>query len=884
MQWWNATVFSASARPANAVRAVRAPRPFPPVVGPRRNGHLDPNQETGQALRRITSVPVVMALATALLPFPAVSAQAAAPAEPFDDTDPLVIETITPDALDEEATLRVSGEVVNTTSDSLHDVTVRMRYSNHPFTDRAAMDAFGPEGDWQPNAPGPDDEITAELPPGTSQTYTLSVPAKDLELDSYGVYPLVIEAVDGDGTVIGAQYTFLPYTDDGKDIPSVDIAWVWPLMAPPQRADDDTFLGDGLAATVTENGRLGRLLAAGAQTPLSFDPGDEDLVELLGLDSASPAPSPGEAEESAAADPEATASGHGDDGDDDGGEPEKDEAEDREPTRTEGVPVTWAVDPGTLDDILRLAAREHDVVTEPLAVPAASGPARETSQANAAAQVWLREARAALALDTVVATPYASPDLAALLHNEMDGDAEASIRIGRETVELALGRPADDRFALPAGGLMDDSVYSLLFEQGATRFLLSEDALSPEKRRRTTPTAQAPLPGNGDAGEEAVALVADEGITDVLSMPTGTPGETALALQRFAAETAMIAGEDAGDDRVVVAFPDPGWNPSREFADGVLAAGEDLPWLSAKRLEDIEPPAADEREDVRADLTYPDRAAEAELGSTYLGLVEDVSRDVRMFNSVLVEDTDPFRPALVRLESVHWREEEALAGAARGLVMDAVDASLAAVRIIPGEDVTLASRTGITGILVANDLEDEAVYVHLSVYSENAERLSIGEYNTHFEIDPGAKTTVYVPLSARINGRTVVHASLHNSAGEPINSQDVQLPVNATGLGTQALLISGVGALILIAALAPRALRKWAARRNRSVKVQEEPSGSEAFASKTAKGAEENTKAEAAQAPETAGTDTRPPSPGGGESDGTTTATGDSSSPRGEGA
>nr|WP_306370358.1 DUF6049 family protein [Nocardiopsis sp. CC223A] len=813
-----------------------------------------------------------MALATALLPFPAMSAQASAPAEPADDTEPLVVERITPDALDEDATLRVSGEVVNTTSDSLHDVTVRMRYSSHPFADRDALDAFGPEGDWQPDAPGPDDEITAELPPGTSQTYTLSVPAEDLDLDSYGVYPLVVEAVDGDGTVIGAQYTFLPYVGDGEDTPSVDIAWVWPLMAPPQRADDDTFLGDGLAAAVTENGRLGRLLAAGAQTPLSFDPGDEDLVELLGLDPDVPeSPPEATAEETADAVPEATPSaqedaGNGDEEDD----PEEGEGEEQGPTRTEGVPVTWAVDPGTLDDILRLAAEEHDVLTDPLAVPAESDPVRETAQANVAAQVWLREARGALALDTVVATPYASPDLAALLRNEMDGDAEASVEIGREAVRLALGLSADERFALPADGLMDDSVRGLLAEQGATRFLLAEEAMPPQSWLQTTPTAQAPL---GDSDEEAVALVADEGITDVLSMPTDTPGDTALALQRFAAETAMIAGENAGGDRVVIASPDPAWDPSRAFADGVLAAGDDLPWLSPERLEDIEPPAADEHEDTRAPLDYPGRAAEAELGSTYLGLVEDVSRDVRMFNSVLVEDSDPFRPALVRLESVYWREEEALAGATRGLVMDKVDESLSAVRIIPGEDVTLASRTGITGILVANDLEDESVYVHLSVYSENAERLDIGEYNTHFEIAPGAKTTVYVPLSARINGRTVVHASLHNSAGEPINSQDVQLPVNATGLGTQALLISGVGALILITALAPRALRKWVVRRGRAAAAEEKAADTGSEDTDAPGGAEDT----GTGAPGT-------PSQNDGAPDDTTTATGDAPSPRGEGA
>lgn len=98
-------------------------------------------------------------------------------------------------------------------------------------------------------------------------------------------------------------------------------------------------------------------------------------------------------------------------------------------------------------------------------------------------------------------------------------------------------------------------------------------------------------------------------------------------------------------------------------------------------------------------------------------------------------------------------------------------------------------------------------------------------------IEPGAKTTVYVPLSARINGSTTVHVSLQNADGEPISPQDTLIRVNATGLGTQALLISGIGLLILVAALAPRALRKWARRQAAKARAEEprveEPSAEE---------------------------------------------------------
>nr|WP_255459347.1 MULTISPECIES: DUF6049 family protein [unclassified Nocardiopsis] len=781
---------------------------------------------------------MVTAMATALFPIPATPAHA----EPEGDgaAEPLVVERVTPDALGEDSTLRVTGEVTNTTDHGLSDVTVRMRYSRHPFTDRGELDEFASGEGWQPNASGPDDEVAGELAPLDSRGYSLSVPVEDLGLDAYGVYPLVVEAVDGRGEVIGAQYTFLPYTG-GDDVPSVGVAWVWPLMARPQRADDDTFLSDELNAAVAADGRLGRLLAAGAQTPLSFEAGEGDLVEELGLgeDSEAP-PSDGEAtaEETAEALPTGEASPSegtdpaAEDGEEsgDGGQEGGEDAEGGEspstPARTEGTPVTWAVDPGTLDDVLRMASAGHEVLRDPLAVPAGADPVREGAGPSEAAQVWLREARRVLAADGVVAAPYANTDLAALLHNGMDADAEASLRVGQEAVLRALALEADESFALPPEGLMDEEVYALLSSYGATRFLLDESAMPAASWMSATPGARAPLPAapTGSDGEP-FALVADAGLTEILSMPTWGPGQSELALQRFAAETAMIAGENAGDDRVVVAYPDPAWDPSPAFAEGVLAASEDLPWLSPERLDEVGAPEAGEGGNTRASLSYPGSAAGDELSSTYLDQVEDVGRDVRLFNSILVGDSDPFRPALLRLESVYWREEEALAGATRSLVSATLQDRMDDVRIIPGEPVTLASRTGTTGILVANDLEDESVYVHLSVFSENSERLSVGEYTHSFEIQPGAKTTVYVPLSARINGRTVLNVSLQNAEGEPISSQDTEIPVNATGLGTQALMVSGIGLLILVAALAPRAVRKWARKRVRTEGAAETAAG-----------------------------------------------------------
>lgn len=815
-----------------------------------------------------------MAVTTALLPIPATLPPALADPQDEESAPPLVVESITPKAINEGSTLRVSGEVTNTTTDQLEDVTVQMRYSRHPFTARDELDEFASGDGWQPNAPGPETDVADTLDTDTAQEYTLSSPVEELGLPGYGVYPMVVEAVDGDGDVIGAQYTFLPHTGD-DDVPQIGISWVWPLMSSPQRADDDTFLDDALTSSVTEQGRLGRLLAAGAQTELDFEAGATDLIEELGLEEPPP-------EDEETGNEEVTDEETGDppptdvetvgplppgveDGEDNGGGTDDSENEtpgaEEPPVRTEGIPVTWSVDPGTLDDIVRAAGEDFQVL-EDLDDSAEAAPESHTHEADVGAQVWLREARRILAADTVVAGPYASPDLTALLRNDMAGDAEASLTIGREAVLQALNLEPDPDVAVPADGLMDDEVHALLAEEGATRFLLAEDSMPTASWLSSTPTAQAPLPSPDD-GAEGVALVADEGITDVLSMPSSGPGESTLALQRFAAETAMIAGENAGDERVVVAAPDSSWNPGEEFADGVLSASDSLPWLEPERLEEIELP--DEQEETRQGLTYPDHSHDSELSSDYLGQIQDVNRDVRLFNSILVGDNDPFRPAILRLASLHWREEEARAGATRSVVAQSVQDRLNDVRIIPGEPVTLASRTGITGVLVANDLEDESVFVLLSVYSENSERLSVGDYTDSFEIEPGAKTTVYVPLSARINGRTVLNVSLHNAEGEPINSGDAQIPVNATGLGTQALLISGIGVLILVAALAPRALRTWARKQSARSTVASAPSGQDGDDSESTGTEPEN--AEGTEPPETEETDASDAAPMGDEAE-----------------
>ncbi|TDQ55522.1 hypothetical protein EV190_101853 [Actinorugispora endophytica] len=735
---------------------------------------------------------------------PAPSAPGAVPAVPSSDEDtenpPLVISEITPEAVGEKSTVTVTGRVSNTTENPIGGITVRLRYNLYPLADRAALDAHAEGSSPAPFQSGPSVEIDADLPPGASAPFELEVDAEDLDLrGGFGVYPLTVDATSEDSGEIGVLRTFLPYTA-GEDTEALEVAWVWPLMDRPRRSDDDTYLDADLPEELTGEGRLGRLLSAGSQDG-EIDPtytGPEEAeADAAPENTQSPSPSP---QSSPSASPDETPA--------DEEQTDVEPAPETAPSPADPVPITWAVDPGLLDDIQRLGAGGYwSAENTP---ETGAGPALAEHEASIEARVWLAHARLWLAEDPLLATPYADTDLPALLGADLEDDAQASITLGRETVAGLLGREADPSLAWPAQGTMDEATRDLLAANGATTFVLDDSALPARRTLGHTPSAAASLPVPDR--DDATALVADSGLTRVLGADSRAPGSATLARQRFAAETAMISAEGAGSDRTLVLAPPRDWDPSPEYATGLLEATEDLPWLEAVSLADVEADAGGTEE--RQGLAYPDQASEAELDDDHLERVHDIRRQVQLFNSALTEDGDPFRPSVLRVESAWWRDDEELGAAALARVGEAVQDGKDSVHVIPGDPITLASKNGTLGVLVANDLSDHSVTVHLSIFSENSERLSIGEYTKSMEIGPGGKTTVYVPLSATVNGRTVLHMSLHNADGEPISDAQTMIPVNVTGLGTGALVISGAAALVLVAALAPRAVRKWTRERS----------------------------------------------------------------------
>jgi hypothetical protein len=109
------------------------------------------------------------------------------------------------------------------------------------------------------------------LPAGGRQGFSLSIPVRQMGLPGFGVYPISVEAYNAAGTLLGRQRTLVTYYPKRTKVAKTKIAWVWPIIDQPHRADDATFVDDHLERTLG-NGRLAALVTAAARTstPLSW--------------------------------------------------------------------------------------------------------------------------------------------------------------------------------------------------------------------------------------------------------------------------------------------------------------------------------------------------------------------------------------------------------------------------------------------------------------------------------------------------------------------------------------------------------------------------------------------------------------------------------------
>ncbi|MGN9787246.1 DUF6049 family protein [Nonomuraea sp. ZG12] len=468
--------------------------------------------------------------------------------------------------------------------------------------------------------------------------------------------------------------------------------------------------------------------------------------------------------------------------------------------------VTWVVDPALFDDADAMA-KEHTVSTKG---------ARQKRPADNAASQWLTSMRASLADNSVVATPYADPDVTALAHQGLDDQPGRALELGGQKARQLVKPEAATSTYWPANGRIDADALDLLAvgEPNVARVdkvLLDAANLPPQAPATITPDAATTI---DTVMGPITALTADTELSRTLEPPSGTAGSTLLSKQRFIAETAIISAEPGQTrPRSLVVAPSRRWNPSPTLVSTLLKTAGKLPWLTLTRLDSIKPGAT---QVPRAGLTYTAQDRKQELGAKYLARVKETAAKARLTGLVTGRPQPEFDAAVLRLSSSAWRGGQRTGRALTKLVDDAVTARINKVSITgvgPDRPRTLAGRDGVVPISVKNSLPD-SISLYIEVKSNNRELLQVTYKQTEpLPIGPGQSGTVQVPMTATpASGDATVTVQLMTADRTPYGSP-VKLIVRTTGYTGIALVIVGAALTVMLAAVVTRVLRRRSQRR-----------------------------------------------------------------------
>lgn len=207
-----------------------------------------------------------LGLSCLLALLPVVLAAPHAYAAPHHNAARIAIDRFTPKAAGPKSVVRVSGRIVNTSGKALPSATIRLRYSTSTLPSRSQLKLYanGSAGSVNPQSVAVRHTLPHGIGAKASVRWSLKIPVSRLGLSGpIGVYPVAVDAVDSLGRTLAEQRTFLTYGTKSPAYKPTKVAWLWPIIDRPRRADDKTFMDDSLGRSLADGGRLSRLVAAG---------------------------------------------------------------------------------------------------------------------------------------------------------------------------------------------------------------------------------------------------------------------------------------------------------------------------------------------------------------------------------------------------------------------------------------------------------------------------------------------------------------------------------------------------------------------------------------------------------------------------------------------
>lgn len=670
----------------------------------------------------------------------------------------VLIDSVSPQVARPGATVTVSGTVTNESSAALSAVSVQLRTSAAPLQSRAEITSYA-DGTLAVDTPvGTAVPVTGSLASGSTAHWQLSLSVNAIGISLFGVYPLGVQA-NTRGLLVGTDRTFLPFWPGAAASgmsQRLKIAWVWPLLNPPQQGVCPALTSNSLAGSVATGGRLQTLLSTGSAYAASagltwaVDPGLLESVATM--------------------------------------------------TQPYHVGGTADCTGGTAHHASQAAAQWLSGVR---AVSSRnemfSTPYNDVDVAALTHQGLDSDLTSAFQLGRSVA--------GSLLSTPSGSSAAAGSRTRTEQPSAV-----SSSIAWPADGLADSSVLANLAINGISTVVLSSSVM-PATGTGSDAVASTPTA----TGTTMKVLLADSAITDVLGSATSAPDSSFAVGQQFLAETAMIASEEPALAQSVVVAPPREWDPSAPLASQLLSDSEtaNAPWLAPETLAGLaaSPPGTSQS----SHRPPPDNQySSAELNGVYLKQVGALDSSMRVYKDILYQPTAQYLNQLsegvAATESSAWRGSPTANAAGEAMldeVADYLSTQLRKVQIVNSARATLVGSSGTLPVSVVNGLT-ESIRVRLQATEPPDSRLTIAGQTPPGPITVGAGQTQTVKLSVRSDaiGDTTIELRLLGQDGRPLPEASVPLSVQSTQFGSTLLVLIYVALGVVVLTAIARAIRR----------------------------------------------------------------------------
>ncbi|MFD4546341.1 DUF6049 family protein [Streptomyces sp. NPDC058466] len=653
------------------------------------------------------------------------------------------LDSLSPSAPTDGDTLSVSGSVTNNGKQTITGAHVGLRVGPS-LSSRSAIDSAAQRTGFQL---GPDPlEVGgkyvakfSKIPSGVSQHFSISVPVKDLDLGSDGVYQLGVSltgrtAAQPWDQVLGIERTFLPWQPNAADT-KTKTTYLWPLISPvhltAETGSDEqqtrVFKNDDLAKEISPGGRLDELLSLGSDLDVTWVL-DPDLLASV----------------------DAMRAGYriqGENGTTTAG-------------KNQAVAKAWL-------DKLEKTVQDKKVVALPFADP------------------------------DLASLAHNGKDVTGSLSHLKDATDVAA-----KTVDTIVHVKPSTDFAWPADGAIDPSIVKVATSAGADKVIARSDSLRETGVLPYTPSAPRPI-GGGTTAVVADARLSTAFQGDMTKADSSTLAVQEFLAQSLminlqesndqrsivvAPQRMPSASQAQTMAQALKALQDGNWSESQGLSAAAKAKPD--PGANTRVPSASSYPSSLRKQEMPRSAFEEIQATQSKLDNFQV-ILTDKTRVVT-----------PFGRAINRGMSTSWRGRATEAETFREGVQSYLSGLTGLVRLIDKSDAKLSGRSATIPVTVQNNLVQGVNHLVLRLTSQQPTRLKIGNgpyAEQQIQVAGEHSQSVKFTTSTQANGPVKVVAQLYTEDGQAYG-RAVTFDVKVTEITSTVMLVIGGGVLLLVLA------------------------------------------------------------------------------------